>query len=243
MIGLLLQQLPLELPGRLPRVIGLIMGGSPTTRVVLGVTAVFSLVSWILILWKWRQFRKLRKAGTRFLSAIERTQRLEDAYKAIMRLPETPYTRVFRQGTNFFSELRPGALRENAEPAPGLSETQLSALWLVLEKVQDEERDVMSGGMVWLAIIAVTSPLLGLLGTVLGVMNAFLGIQTTGSANIASVAPGIAEALITTAFGLVAAIPAAIAYNYFANRLDRFSGELEGFASEFIGTLAREGRL
>jgi biopolymer transport protein TolQ len=160
-----------------------------------------------------------------------------------MRLPETPYTRVFRQGTNFFSELRPGALRENAEPAPGLTETQLSALWLVLEKVQDEERDVMSGGMVWLAIIAVTSPLLGLLGTVLGVMNAFLGIQTTGSANIASVAPGIAEALITTAFGLVAAIPAAIAYNYYANRLDRFSGELEGFASEFIGTLAREGRL
>jgi biopolymer transport protein TolQ len=231
------------MPGRLPRAISLILGGSPTTLVVIGVTAIFSLASWIIILWKWGQFGRLRKAGTRFLAAIERTQRLEDAYKAIMRLPETPYTRVFRQGTNFFSELRPGALRENAAPAPGLTETQLNALWLVLEKVQDEERDALAGGMVWLAIIAVTAPLLGLLGTVLGVMNAFLGIQTTGSANIASVAPGIAEALITTAFGLVAAIPAAIAYNYFAHRLDRFSGELEGFASEFIGTLAREGRL
>jgi biopolymer transport protein ExbB/TolQ len=150
---------------------------------------------------------------------------------------------MFRQGTNFFSELRPGALRENAPETPGLSEGQHNALWLVLEKVQAEERDGLSGGMVWLAIIGVTAPLLGLLGTVIGVMRAFLDIQLTGSAGIAAVAPGIAEALITTAFGLVAAIPAAIAYNYFATRIDRFSGELEGFASEFIGTLAREGRL
>ena len=93
------------------------------------------------------------------------------------------------------------------------------------------------------AITAVTAPLLGLLGTVIGVMESFIGISTTGSANIASVAPGIAAALIATAFGLVAAIPAAVAYNYYVTRLDRFSGELEGFASEFIGTLAREGRL
>jgi biopolymer transport protein TolQ len=160
-----------------------------------------------------------------------------------MRLPENAYVRMFRGGINFFSELRPGALRENAPPAPGLSETQLNALWLVLEKVQEEERDALSGGMVWLAIVAVISPLLGLLGTVIGVMDAFLGISSTGSAGIDAVAPGIAEALITTAFGLVAAIPAAIAYNYYVSRLQRFSGELEGFASEFIGTLAREGRL
>ncbi|HUE77148.1 MAG TPA: MotA/TolQ/ExbB proton channel family protein [Longimicrobiales bacterium] len=227
----------------LPGGIGLVLGGSLSTRIVIAVLAVFSLASWVLILWKWGQFRRLNRDGRRFVDALERTQRLEDAYKSIMKLPETPYTRMFRQGTNFFSELRPGALRENAPPQAGLSETQLNALWLVLEKVQDEERDEMSGGMVWLAIIAVTGPLLGLLGTVLGVMNAFLGIQATGSASIASVAPGIAEALITTAFGLVAAIPAAIAYNYFVTRLNRFSGELEGFASEFIGTLAREGRL
>ena len=228
--------------GWLPRELQMIFTGEPTTKVVVGVLALFSLISWAIILWKARQFKKLRKDGARFVAAVERTQRLEEAYKVIMRLPETAYTRVFRQGTNFFSELRPGALREDAN-LPGLSETQLNALWLVLEKVQDEERDAMSGGLVWLAIIGVTAPLLGLLGTVLGVMHAFLGITVTGTANIASVAPGIAEALITTAFGLVAAIPAAIAYNYFVNRLDRFSGELEGFASEFIGTLAREGRL
>jgi biopolymer transport protein TolQ len=229
--------------GGLSRAFGLIADASPVTRVILAVTAVASIGSWIIIFWKWGQFRRVRWQGLSFVKSLERAQRLEDAYKVILRLPETPYTRVFRQGTNFFSELRPGALRENANPAPGLSEAQLNALWLVLEKVQDEERDSLSGGLVWLAIVAVTGPLLGLLGTVIGVMDAFLGISHTGSAQIASVAPGIAEALITTAFGIVAAIPAAIAYNYFVHRLDRFSGELEGFASEFIGTLAREGRL
>lgn len=216
---------------------------SLTSIIVLSVTGVFSLASWIIIFWKMGQFRRVRRDGNRFGNALERTQRLEDAYKAVLRLPETAYTRVFRQGANFFSELRPGALREDAAPQPGLSEAQLNALWLVLEKVQEEERDILSGGLIWLAIVAVTAPLLGLLGTVLGVMNSFMGVAMTGSANIAAVAPGIAEALITTAFGLVAAIPAAIAYNYYTNRLNRFSGEMEGFASEFIGTLAREGRL
>jgi biopolymer transport protein TolQ len=221
----------------------LFFGGSLESQIVLIVLALASLGSWVLILWKWRQFRRLRRDGARFVQAIEHTQRLEDAYRTALRLPETPYTRIFRQGANFFSELRPGALREQAEPQPGLSETQLHALWLVLEKVQDEERDNISGGLVWLAIVGVVSPLLGLLGTVVGVMNSFIGIAKLGSANITSVAPGIAEALVTTAFGLVAAIPAAIAYNYYVTRLDRFSGEMDGFASEFIGTLAREGRL
>jgi biopolymer transport protein TolQ len=221
----------------------LFFGGSLESRIVLIVLTVFSVASWVLILWKWWQFRRLRRDAVRFVQAIERSQRLEDAYRTALRLPETPYTRIFRQGANFFTELRPGALREHAEPQPGLTETQLHALWLVLEKVQDEERDHLSGGLIWLAIVGVVSPLLGLLGTVVGVMNSFLGIAKMGSANIASVAPGIAEALVTTAFGLVAAIPAAIAYNYYVTRLDRFSGELDGFASEFIGTLAREGRL
>jgi biopolymer transport protein TolQ len=227
----------------MPEDVRILLGGSPSTRVVLIVLTLFSIASWVLIVWKWWQFRTLRRDGVRFVQAIERAQRLEDAYKTAMRLPETPYTRIFRQGANFFSELRPGALRENAAPQPGLSDTQLHALWLILEKVQDEERDNLSGGLVWLATIAIVSPLLGLLGTVLGIMNSFLGISRTGAANIAAVAPGIAEALTTTAFGLVAAIPAAIAYNYFVSRLDRFSGELDGFASEFVGTLAREGRL
>jgi biopolymer transport protein TolQ len=221
----------------------LLLGGTIYTKIVLLVTAVASLGGWVLIIWKWAQFRRLKRDGFRFVNAIERSQRLDEAYKTVMRLPETPYSRLFVQGANFFSELRPGALREGAPPQAGLTETQLNALWLVLEKTQDEERDAAAGGLVWLSVIAVVAPLLGLLGTVLGVMDAFLGVAVAGTANISSVAPGIAEALVTTAAGLVAAIPAAIGYNYFAIRLDRFTGELEGFASEFIGALAREGRL
>jgi biopolymer transport protein TolQ len=226
-----------------PSALDLIAHGTAITWVVLGITAFFSLISWIIIFWKLGQFRKLRRQGRRFSDAMAHANRLEDAHNVLVRLPESAHSRVFRSGINFFSELRPGALKANAPPSAGLSEAQLNALWLMLEKVQEEERDTISRGLVWLSIVAVVSPLMGLLGTVIGVMDSFLGVTATGSANIGAVAPGIAEALITTAFGLVAAIPAAIAYNFFATKLNAFSGELEGFASEFIGALAREGRL
>lgn len=221
----------------------MITSGGLSTQIILGVLALFSVGSWVIIFWKVGQFRRVRKQGAFFVRSLERTQRLEDAYKSVVRLPESPYTRVFRHGINFFSELRPGALKENAPPTPGLSEAQLHALRLVLEKEQAQERDELAAGLSWLAIMATVSPLLGLLGTVIGVMDAFLGIAASGTANISAVAPGVAEALITTVAGLTVAIPAAIAYNHFLSRLGAFSGELEGFASEFIGTLAREGRL
>ncbi len=230
-------------PGSAPSAFDLIAHGTAITWIVLGITALFSILSWIIILWKVGQFRRLRREGRRFSDAMKHAQRLEDAHSVLLRLPESAHSRVFRAGLNFFSELRPGALKPNAPPTAGLSEAQLNALWLMLEKVQEEERDTISHGLVWLSIVAVVSPLMGLLGTVIGVMDSFLGVTATGSANIGAVAPGIAEALVTTAFGLVAAIPAAIAYNFFATRLNAFSGELEGFASEFIGALAREGRL
>lgn len=221
----------------------MILGGSLSTTIILSILALFSIASWVIIFWKLGQFRRLKRESLRFLQSIERTQQLEDAYKSVVRLPESPYTRVFRQGINFFSELRPGALRSDAAVATGLSEAQLQALRLVLEKEQDAERDELAAGLSWLAIIGAVSPLMGLLGTVIGVMDAFLGISSAGSANIAAVAPGVAEALVTTVAGLAVAIPAVIAYNIFVNRMNGFSGELEGFASEFIGTLAREGRL
>jgi biopolymer transport protein TolQ len=114
---------------------------------------------------------------------------------------------------------------------------------MMLAKEVAAERDLMARFIPWLATIGSVSPLLGLLGTVLGVMNTFLGIAAGGSGNIAAVAPGVAEALITTVFGLFVAIPAVIAYNISVSRLGSFAGELEGFAQEIVGTLAREGRI
>lgn len=223
--------------------IDMIFSGGISTKIILVILAILSVSSWVIIFWKAIQFRRVRLEGDRFLASLERSQRLNDAYNSVLRLPESPYTRLFRQGVNFFSELRPGALRDDAPIGPGLSEAQLHALKLVLEKEQGQESDDLAAGLTWLAIMAAVSPLLGLLGTVLGVMSAFLGVAAAGTANISAIAPGVAEALITTVAGLTVAIPAAIAYNYYASRLGAFDGELEGFASEFIGSLAREGRL
>lgn len=235
-LGLLMQ-------ARAPQsAVDMVLGGTLPTQVVLATLAAFSVLSWWLIFWKARQFREVRRLGDQFLDAMERAQRMDDAYRAILTLPESPYGRVFRQGVNFFSELRPGGLREGAE-VRGLSPAQLEALRLVLEKEEAEERDELSRGLPWLAVVGSVSPLMGLLGTVIGVMNAFLGIAATGSANIGAVAPGVAEALVTTVAGLFVAIPAVIAYNLFVSKLNLVTGELEGFSSEFIGTLAREGRV
>jgi biopolymer transport protein TolQ len=220
-----------------------IISGTLPSQIVLAVLVVFSLASWWIILWKWRQFRVVRRQGDAFLQQLERAQRLEDAYRMILALPDSPYGRVFRQGVNFFSELRPGSLREGAPVAEGLSLTQLEALRLVLEKEESEERDDLARGLTWLAVFGSTSPLLGLLGTVIGVTNVFLDVGGSGSANLQAVAPGVGEALIATVMGLFVAIPSVIAYNYFVSRLNLVTGELEGFSSEFIGTLAREGRV
>ena len=221
----------------------MVLGGTLPTRLVLSILALASAASWILIFWKAKQFRVVRKQGNRFLQKIERATGLEDAYKSIIALPESPYGRVFRQGVNFFSELRPGALREGAPVGAGLSITQLQALKLVLEKEEAEERDELARGLTWLAVMGSVSPLMGLMGTVIGITNTFLGITASGSSNISAVAPGVAEALVTTVAGLAVAIPSVIAYNHFVARLNLVSGELEGFSSEFIGTLAREGRV
>ena len=220
----------------------MIVEGTLSTKLIVGLCVLFSFVSWTLIAWKWFQFRRLEREADRFLERMEGAGRLEDAYSSIESLPETPFTRVFRRGVVFFSELRPGALRADNNTR-GLSPAQLEVLRLVLEKEEGEERDELGEGILWLAIIATVSPLLGLLGTVLGVMHSFVGVAQAGASNISAVAPGVAEALITTAAGLVVAIPAAIAFNYFTGRLNLFMGELEGFSSEFIGTLAREGRI
>ena len=231
----------------------LVLTSSRETQFVLAVLAVFSLVSWYLIVLKWWQFRRMRQLGDRFLAEVEKAPRLEDAYHAAMRLPASPYNRLLREGVHFFSELKPGTLKARASAGDvaalqgsataALTTTQLEALRMVLAKEVAAERDTAARFIPWLATFGSVSPLLGLLGTVLGVMDAFIGIALGGSGNITAVAPGVAEALVTTVGGLAVAVPAVMAYNLFVNRLGLFAGELEGFAQEIIATMAREGRL
>src|SRR5213079_2912726 len=148
----------------------------------------------------------MRHHADRFMAEIERATRLDDAYHAAMRLPASPYNRLLREGIHFFSELKPGGLKENGPAVAtqaALTMTQLEALRMVLAKEVAAERDAAARFIPWLATFGSVSPLLGLLGTVLGVMDAFIGIAVGGSGNIAAVAPGVAEALVTTVAGLL----------------------------------------
>jgi biopolymer transport protein TolQ len=226
--------------------IDLVRLSSTETKVVLVVTAVFSLVSWFIIGLKWWQFRTLNRQADRFFAELERTTRLQDAYHAVMKQPPSPYNRLFREALHFYQELRPGALKDDGMrggAGTAITTTQLEALKMVLGKEVAAERDLLSHYIPWLASIGSVSPLLGLAGTVLGVMDAFLGIASRGSGNLSAVAPGVAEALVATFAGLAAAIPAVIAYNIYVSKVRLFSGELEGFAQELVGTMAREGLL
>ncbi len=223
-------------------VLDMILGASPPTHIVLVVLLLFSVLSLWVIIAKVRHFREIRRDGDEFVAHLESVSNLGDAYAAVQSLEESPYTRLFQSGLGFFDELRPGALT-GASQTTGLSRTQLDALRMVIDKVEAEEIDDLSRGLNWLAIIGSVSPLLGLMGTVIGIMNTFIGITQHGSTNISAVAPGVAEALITTVAGLAVAIPSVIAYNHFASRINLILGEFEGFASEFIGTLAKGGHV
>lgn len=222
----------------------LVLLSSRETRIVLVITAFFSLGSWFLIGLKGWQFRRIRRQAQRFFVEVDRAPKLHEAYRVAMKLPSSPYNRLFREGLTFYNELQPGALREGVKEGNStLGPTQLEALKMILGKEVAAERDSVARYVPWLATIGSVSPLLGLLGTVLGVMDAFIGISTKGSGNISAVAPGVAEALVTTVAGLAAAIPAVMAYNYFASRVAEFEGELEGFGNALVGWMAREGLL
>lgn len=222
----------------------LVLASSLETRIVLGITGVFSLFSWFLIVLKGWQFRRLRRQGNRFFTAVEAAPKLHDAYRVIAKLPASPFHRLFREGMTFYNELRPGVVLGGPPPEHRAFElTQLEAFRMVLGKEVATERDQAGRFVPWLATVGSVSPLLGLLGTVLGVMDAFIGISQGGSGNISAVAPGVAEALITTVAGLAAAIPAVMAYNYFAGKTTEFESELEGFGNALVGWMAREGWL
>ncbi len=211
------------------------------TKIVLVVLVVLSLVSWAIMLLKWREFRSTERLGRAFMREFERAGGLDQAHFVAKRLPASPFSRVFSRAINFFAEMKPGALRE-AAMSP-LSGSQVEALRLVLDAETSAERDRLAHYIPWLATIGSVSPLIGLLGTVVGVISAFVGIAVSGSGNLAAVAPGVAEALMATAAALSVAIPAVFGYNLFASRLLRMESELENFGTEIIALMVREGRI
>lgn len=219
----------------------LILNASDETKVVLVVLVVLSLLSWSVMLAKWLAFRRAEASGQVFMAEFHKAGRLEAVASLAKRSKPSAYTRVLQRALQFLQET--GLVRgEDGQPAQ-LSGSQVQALRLVLDAETNSERERLGTWIPTLAMIGSVSPLLGLLGTVLGIIEAFLGVARGGSGNLAAIAPGVAEALIATAMALAVAIPAYFGYNIFAARLNRFDGDLDGFGTEVIALMAREGRL
>lgn len=218
----------------------LVTNASDETKVVLVVLAILSLMSWAVMLSKWVTFRRAEKAARLFEAEFHRAPRLDAAASLAKRSKPSAHTRVLQRAVQFLTETR----TTGVEGGPvALSSSQVQALRLVLDSETNSERDQLGTYIPFLAIVGSVSPLLGLLGTVLGVIEAFLGVARGGSGNLAAIAPGVAEALIATAMALAVAIPAYFGYNILAARLHRFESELDGFGTEVIALMAREGRL
>ena len=210
----------------------LVTQSSGETKVVLVILAILSLISWTVMVAKWIEFNRAEKVGREFMDKFERAHTLDEAADI----------GVMTRAARFITETTP-ALAATGERHARLSASQVEALRQVLDSASGTVRDQLGRFIPTLATIGSVSPLIGLLGTVLGVIEAFIGIATKGSGNIGAVAPGVAEALIATAAALSVAIPAVFGYNIFAHRLNRFDGELDAFGSELIALMVREGRI
>jgi biopolymer transport protein TolQ len=229
----------------------LITGASTLTQVVLAILAILSLLSWAIMFALWRELAKAQNTSLRFFRDFERATRLEEAGALAKVTAPNALTRLFMRAAHFVSDtrVRNQQTRERdsgdftARAPATLTGSQMETLHLLLETDASAERDRLGRFLPWLATIGSVSPLIGLLGTVLGVIDAFIGIATRGSGNLSAVAPGVAEALIATAAALIVAIPATFGYNIFAGRLNRFDGMMESFGTATIALLVRDGQI
>lgn len=189
--------------------------------------ACFSLFSWAIIYQKYRSFSLMRQQSAKFLQAFRASPRLPDPKALAAGTSASPLMAVYAAG---YHELAGQVTGSNPEARKLKS---MNAIHVVMQLVATEEVHKMEKWMPWLATTGSVTPFIGLFGTVVGVMDAFVGLGTAGAASLRAVAPGIAEALITTAAGLFAAIPAVIGYNYFLHEIKDFATRLNNFAAEF----------
>ncbi|MEJ5367822.1 MAG: MotA/TolQ/ExbB proton channel family protein [Bryobacteraceae bacterium] len=208
----------------------LVLAASPVAKFVLVLLLLASLMSWAVIFAKWSQFRHGGEANASFLRAFRKAPGLEAVAVALEQFRMSPLTGVFDFG-----------YQEVARQLKARGRiVNKNALERALQLGISEEVARLERRMSWLATTATVSPFVGLFGTVLGIIDAFQGLGTTGSASLRAVAPGISEALIATAAGLAAAIPAAVAYNAFGHAIKEFAARMDDFALEFLNMVERQ---
>lgn len=236
-----------------PSIWNMVVTGSWVAKGILLILLGFSLLSWAIILRKLTALRNLKGRRDAFFHAFERRSSLAEAYQAALAIPANPLTEVFKAGTRELKHLshRPdegesGTLGSVApvhvRGATAISILEKESIHMALEREAAKQLEALEEGLPMLATTGSVAPFFGLLGTVWGIMDAFLNIGLRGSGNINVVAPGVAEALITTVAGLAVAIPAVIAYNYFVSRIKEVADDLQHFSSELISVIVRERR-
>jgi biopolymer transport protein TolQ len=202
-------------------------------KAVLGTLLLFSIFSWATIIVVAARFRRSARASRRFVALFRKAKRLADMQGALGPLAASALVGLFRAG---YAEIE--AQIAHAGDGKQLVRS-LDSVERSLIRAARIEGSRLTRFVPFLATTAAASPFIGLFGTVWGIMGAFSNIASTGSTSITAVAPGIAEALINTAAGLFAAVPALVAYNYFVQQLRRARGEMEDFTLEFLNLTER----
>lgn len=230
-------------------IVNMIRNAGPVVQFVMLLLLFFSIMSWAIILIKYRYIRRAYKESAEFTDFFWKSRDLSNAFAKAKQLPGSPVARIFRIG---YVELK--KMSQSATPAsqavnqPAISKnmsldarfTGTDNIKRALRRAITTEMTRMSQMVPFLATTGNTAPFIGLFGTVWGIMHSFAGIGQKGSANLAVVAPGISEALVATAAGLAAAIPAVIAFNFFMSKINVVESELQSFSADFLNIVERD---
>jgi biopolymer transport protein TolQ len=211
----------------------MIHNSGPVAFTVLVLLLIASIFSWTIMLSKWSRFRKAQVQGQRFIRAFRKSSRLSEIAAVSDQFKPSPLVAVF-------NEIHDEYQRQNG--GRGLPRNPV-ALERAAQTASSEALTAMESRMTWLATIAAIAPFIGLFGTVMGIIDAFHGLGTAGAATLRAVAPGISEALITTAAGLVVAIPAVIGYNQLTARLREFAARMDDFGRELLNAIENAAML
>lgn len=217
---------------RIPGTFELIAQATLPVKAVLAILLVFSVVCWYIIGFKWLYLRHAAAENESFLKVFEETRQLNLANEAAVQRPRSPVAALYRAG---YDELIRLKAAQGSDDAGGIENIERA-----LRRATAKQTTVLESMVPFLATTGSTAPFIGLFGTVYGIMHAFLALSAShDSSTIDRVGPGIAEALFTTAVGLVAAIPAVIAYNYFVRQIRVLATEMDVFANDFLNIVRR----
>jgi biopolymer transport protein TolQ len=214
----------------------LAIGSGWVVRLVLLTLVATSIVSWGIALAKGREMRRARRQSARFVDVFWEAKNLTAIQAASSDMKQSPVAQVFRAGYQELQRLTRLKRGEEGEESEfgGIENVQRA-----MQRARTQEVTRLERGLTFLATTASTAPFIGLFGTVWGIMTAFMGLSATTSSSIQAVAPGIAEALVATAVGLAAAIPAVVMYNRFARQLRVLTAEMDTFGAEFLNIAER----